>query len=391
MQCSPDSPEGKILLNKNEIKSSDADKMDVSDVSTINSPSSDLSNELLDNRPIIQGKDANPSTKITNGISRKIHPVTSHPLDNTKDFSVSLESLEMELPVVENFTFETADFPNSPRELRQALEAKGVSLPKELDSGATGLSEDEEEDHSIFQAVLSPDCQDVRLKREEPRSHDPNAAPRRRKIALPLDLSIMGDEDQLSSVISDEDLDQLLSPDLESPDELEDSILEKLDEATIPELTAEEERAESRHWQECRVGGEERRIDMRVIEPFKRVLSHGGYLNAGSHNAIIVFSACFLPHHGRVDYNYVMDNLFFYVLSTLDQLVTEDYVLVYLHGGTAKDCMTKPFISSKFSKKLAFINSLAELGEILPLEQASIPERVKQYDRIKQSIESQTK
>ncbi|RZF36046.1 hypothetical protein LSTR_LSTR005862 [Laodelphax striatellus] len=439
MQCSPDSPDDKHLFSQRSEIKSDGDKMDVSDVSTINSPSSDHSNELLDNRPIKQPvttTETNPSTnttKITNGISRKIHPVTSHPLDNSKDLSVSLESLEQELPALKTYTFETVDFPNSPRELMQSLEASGVTLPREIDSGATGLSEDEEEDHSIFQAVLSPDCQDVRLKREQP-ANGTDAAPRRRKIALPLDLSLMGDEDQLSSVISDEDLDQLLSPDLDSPDELEDSILEKLDECKdvqpIPELTAEEERAETRNWQQCEVGGEERRIDMRVIEPFKRVLSHGGYLNAGSHNAIIVFSACFLPHHGRVDYNYVMDNLFFYVTSTLDQLITEDYVLVYLHGGTAKDCMptfswlkrwyhmidrklrknlkrlylvhptfwlktivlmTKPFISSKFSKKLAFINSLAELGEILPLEQASIPERVKQYDRIKQSIQTQQK
>lgn len=50
--------------------------------------------------------------------------------------------------------------------------------------------------------------------------------------------------------------------------------------------------------------------------------------------------------------------------------------------------MTKPFISSKFSKKIVFVNSLAELNEILPvLEQASIPDRVKQYDRIMLSME----
>lgn len=360
-------------------------------------------------------------------------PAVTHPLDNTsKDLSISLESLDVELPTLETYKVEPVDFPNSPKELRQTLEASGIQLPQEVDSGAVGLSDEEEEDLSVFQAVLSPDCQDVRLKREvHPRNL--NGPPRLRKIALPHDiLSSTVDEDQLSSVISDEDLDQLLSPDLESPDELEDSILERLGQSPvakiepIPELSAEEERNEARSWQHCTVGGMARRIDMKVIEPFKRVLSHGGYLNAGSHNAIIVFSACFLPHHGRVDYNYVMDNLFLYVLSTLDQLVTEDYVLVYLHGGTAKDCMptfpwlkrcyqmidrklrknlkrlylvhptfwlktivfmTKPFISSKFSKKLAFINSLAELFDILPLEVASIPERVKQYDRIKQSIQ----
>lgn len=369
--------------------------------------------------------------KVQNGLTRNCQPAVTHPLDNNldKDTSLSLESLDLELPSLENYTNAPVDYHKSPKDLRQALEASGITLPHEGDSGATGLSDDEEEDHSIYQAVLSPDCQDVRLKREQPSG----LAIKKKKISLPKEILKCLDDDQISSVISDEDIDELLSPEMESPDELEDSILEQLDNSPtsptdvepIPELTAEEERNESRNWQRCNVAGVERRIDMKVIEPYKCVLSHGGYLNAGSHNAIIVFSACFLPHHGRVDYNYVMDNLFLYVLSTLDQLITEDYVLVYLHGGTAKDCMptfswlkrcyqmidrrlrknlkrlylvhptfwlktivlmAKPFISSKFSKKLHFINSLGELMELLPLEQASIPDRVKKYDKIKQSM-----
>lgn len=51
-------------------------------------------------------------------------------------------------------------------------------------------------------------------------------------------------------------------------------------------------------------------IDMRVIEPFKCVLSHGGYLAPGGRNTIIVLSACNLPDKKRRDYNYVMKNLF---------------------------------------------------------------------------------
>jgi len=57
-----------------------------------------------------------------------------------------------------------------------------------------------------------------------------------------------------------------------------------------------------------------------------------------SHNST-VFSACYLPHRDRVDCNYAMNNLFANVVSTLDQLVTEDYVLVYLQGDTSKDCV----------------------------------------------------
>lgn len=366
-----------------------------------------------------------------NGLVKNIETASTHPLDCNLDkhTSVSLESLNLELPSLENYTNSPVDVYKSPRDLIQALEASGITLPREGDSGATNLSDEEEEDHSLYQAILSPDCQDVRLKRERPTG----LAIKKKKISLPKEILRCLDDDQISSVISDEDIDELLSPELESPDELEDSILEQLGNSStspaevepIPELTAEEERNECRSWKKCNVAGIERRIDMKVIDPYKCVLSHGGYLNAGSHNAIIVFSACFLPHHGRVDYNYVMDNLFLYVLSTLDQLITEDYVLVYLHGGTAKDCMptfswlkrcyqmidrrlrknlkrlylvhptfwlktivlmTKPFISSKFSKKLHFINSLGELMELLPLEQASIPDRVKKYDKLKQSM-----
>lgn len=56
--------------------------------------------------------------------------------------------------------------------------------------------------------------------------------------------------------------------------------------------------------------GSSRNIDMKVIEPYKRVLSHGGYMKAGGHNAIVIFSACFLPDKSRADYHYVMENLF---------------------------------------------------------------------------------
>lgn len=79
----------------------------------------------------------------------------------------------------------------------------------------------------------------------------------------------------------------------------------------IEPLSADEERRHARYWQRMVLpGGEQRTIDMRVIEPYKRVLSHGGYVRAGGHTAIVVFSACFLPDKSRVDYDYVMDNLF---------------------------------------------------------------------------------
>ncbi|KAK9502636.1 hypothetical protein O3M35_011368 [Rhynocoris fuscipes] len=280
------------------------------------------------------------------------------------------------------------------------------SRSKGGDSGATCLSDEDDEIVSVFEAVLSPEASGP--KESENWSDDPR--PTKKKITI--------DKDLLSSLTE-----------LDSPDEDldEDQILGHME--PLPEYTADEERQDVRGWRKVILGGSEREIDMKVIEPYKRVLSHGGYLASGSHNAIIVFSACFMPHRSRIDYRYVMDNLFCYVVSTLDQLVTDDYVLVYLHGGTTSECMptfawlkrcyhmidrrlrknlkslylvhptfwlktllvmTRPFISPKFSRKIHLVNSLSELFEDVPLEGASIPDRVRQYDRIKQSIKAST-
>lgn len=188
----------------------------------------------------------------------------------------------------------------------------------------------------------------------------------------------------------------------------------------LPQYTADEERRDSRNWQKITLpDGKTREIDMRVIEPYKRVLSHGGYLKAGGQNAIVIFCACHLPDRSRADYSYVMDNLFLYVVKTLEQLVTDDYVLIYLHGGSnrrnvppfpwLKRCyqlldrrlrkslkhmylvhptfwikslvwMARPFVSTKFWRKLVYVKSLDELGLHVVVEKAAIPEKVKQYD-----------
>jgi prune family protein 2 len=108
-----------------------------------------------------------------------------------------------------------------------------------------------------------------------------------------------------------------------------------------------------------------------------------------------------------------------YILWTLERLVTDDYVLVYLHGGATrlpafswlKKCyqmvgrklrknlshlylvhptlwiktmlfMAKPFISSKFYRKISYVASLRELMVRVPLEAAAIPDKVKAYDNL---------
>ncbi|MEQ2188313.1 Protein prune 2, partial [Goodea atripinnis] len=102
---------------------------------------------------------------------------------------------------------------------------------------------------------------------------------------------------------------------------------------TIPTYSAEEERRDVKLWRTVIIGEQEHRINMKVIEPFMKVVSHGGYYSNGV-NAIIVFAACFLPDSAREDYHEIMENLFLYVISTLELMVAEDYMIVYLNGAT---------------------------------------------------------
>ncbi|KAK0134778.1 Protein prune 2 [Merluccius polli] len=183
----------------------------------------------------------------------------------------------------------------------------------------------------------------------------------------------------------------------------------------IPEYSAAEERRDSALWRSVAIGDQEHRVDMKCIEPYRRVVSHGGYY--GDQNAIIVFAACFLPDSNCENYNYVMENLFLYVISTLEQMVAEDYMIVYLNGATPrrrmpgfswmKKCyqmidrrlkknlklfiivhpswfirtvlgLTRPFISYKFSSKIRYVHSLAALWALVPMESVHIPASIVQ-------------
>ncbi|XP_063755956.1 bcl-2/adenovirus E1B 19 kDa-interacting protein 2-like protein isoform X2 [Eleginops maclovinus] len=167
-------------------------------------------------------------------------------------------------------------------------------------------------------------------------------------------------------------------------------------------------------WRCFSTGGQESRVNMSVLQPYLRVLSHGGYYGDGM-NDIIVFASCYLPQNSLHNYQQVMDHLFRYVVGTLDLMVSENYVMVYLCAGGQKEklpgiswlreCYTtinrrlrknlkgffvvhptwyikalatiiRPFISSKFSRKLQFVESLEELSLLLPTEHAQIPKVV---------------
>uniref|UniRef100_A0A8C8SWZ0 Protein prune homolog 2 n=1 Tax=Pelusios castaneus TaxID=367368 RepID=A0A8C8SWZ0_9SAUR len=306
---------------------------------------------------------------------------------------------------------EETEFLNSARELNRV---SGL-VPKDV-----GM------DNPFEEGVLNPDATEIR--REPPNSLDLNGShPRRIKLTAPnINLSLDRSE---GSVLSDDNLEtpdeiDINVDDLDTPDEADSfeytgnedqaAIRDVFQEESesIPEYTAEEEREDNRLWRTVVVGEQEQRIDMKVIEPYKKVISHGGYYGEGL-NAIIVFAACFLPESSRDDYHYVMENLFLYVISTLELMVAEDYMIVYLNGATPrrkmpgfgwmKKCyqmidrrlrknlksfiivhpswfirtilaVTRPFISSKFSSKIQYVGTLAELSELIPMEYVHIPE-----------------
>ncbi|KAK1334434.1 hypothetical protein QTO34_005439 [Cnephaeus nilssonii] len=187
---------------------------------------------------------------------------------------------------------------------------------------------------------------------------------------------------------------------------------------SIPEYTAEEEREDNRLWRTVVIGEQEQRIDMKVIEPYRRVISHGGYYGDGL-NAIIV---CLPPVFCQTAVGQITT---IYVISTLELMVAEDYMIVYLNGATPrrkmpglgwmKKCyqmidrrlrknlksfiivhpswfirtllaVTRPFISSKFSSKIKYVSSLSELSGLIPMDCIQIPESIIKYHWAKKGL-----
>ncbi|XP_023153957.1 bcl-2/adenovirus E1B 19 kDa-interacting protein 2-like protein isoform X1 [Amphiprion ocellaris] len=176
--------------------------------------------------------------------------------------------------------------------------------------------------------------------------------------------------------------------------------------------------SKGRRWRRFCIAGQEYHVNMSVLEPYLQVLSHGGYYGDGM-NAIILFTSCYLPENTVEDYEYVMDNLFRYIVGTLDLMVSENYLLVYLCAMAPRNklpaikwlhqCYTsidrrlkkdlkgllvvhpawyikalitvvKPFISEKFSKKIQFVQSLQQLSQFIPTDRLQIPDAIRQFD-----------
>ncbi|XP_049602460.1 caytaxin-like [Syngnathus scovelli] len=197
----------------------------------------------------------------------------------------------------------------------------------------------------------------------------------------------------------------------------------------LPGEGEEERDSSGRLWRTVIIGDQEQRIDMQVIRPYLRVVTHGGYYGEGL-NAIIVFAACHLPDSSCDDYSYIMENLFLYVVSSLELLVADDYMIVYLNGATPRRKMpgigwlkrcyqmidrklrknlkcliivhptwfirtilaiSRPFISVKFLSKIRYVHTLDELSLLIPMEHVQVPECVLQYDdeKIKAKLEQE--
>ncbi|CAF3069366.1 unnamed protein product [Rotaria socialis] len=160
-------------------------------------------------------------------------------------------------------------------------------------------------------------------------------------------------------------------------------------------------------------------IDAKTITPFKNVISSAGRLDEDNQTILIAIYGCWLPDHRLREYRYIMDQLFYYVYHKLEQLVTNDYVLIYFHGATPKHrtpdlkflrkcyqminfrlrknlrsvyvvhptrwlrtiiALSRPFFSKKFYHKINYLYTVAELQREFPHNNLSIPPIIEQYE-----------
>lgn len=63
---------------------------------------------------------------------------------------------------------------------------------------------------------------------------------------------------------------------------------------SIEEYTAEEERADNKLWRTVIIGEQEQRINMKAIEPYKKVISHGGMETVCNISCLFTLSLSFL-------------------------------------------------------------------------------------------------
>ncbi|KAJ8372912.1 hypothetical protein AAFF_G00275620 [Aldrovandia affinis] len=226
---------------------------------------------------------------------------------------------------------------------------------------------------------------------ERGRRGGPGGGPANRKrrtlVAPEMNLSL---DQSDGSLLSDEFLDtpddlDINVDDIETPDET-DSLefisngndLEWEDDTPVasakvaPSDGAGQGDEAGRLWRTVIIGEQENRIDMQIIRPYLRVVTHGGYYGEGL-NAIIVFAACHLPDSGCAEYHYIMENLFLLRKNLKAMIIAHPswFIRTVL-------AISRPFISEKFMNKIRYVHSLEELADIVPMEHVQVPDCVVQ-------------
>ena len=152
---------------------------------------------------------------------------------------------------------------------------------------------------------------------------------------------------------------------------------------------------------------------MELIQKFTKVYQHGGYIQDASRLPVILLYGKYLPFKFESKYPEILKQLFLYLISLLDSLIFDNYVLIYVHSGVQQTQLpsyswirefyeflngrmkkslsslyvvnpsvwvkttlklSKPFISKKFWQKLHFVVSINDLFNLLNIEYNIIPE-----------------
>ncbi|CAG2236249.1 SLC44A2_4_5 [Mytilus edulis] len=345
---------------------------------------------------------------------------TQEPVSKLEEPENKTQEPVSKLEEPENKTQEPVSKVEEPSVKQQEKTDDGTEKPKVVKPVKKGMDMTEEwhEDPIPGMGVAADNDSDSSDSRSRHSSGDSDSSDSTRPANRPTSLQTTRKKKKISANFN------ILKEDYASPDDIdttdnpgdlewENDTPVSIPKEPIAEYSAEDEYQDAKHWRGVEINGKQQKIDLKVIDPYKKVLTHGGYYGDGL-NAIIVFSGCYLPDRSRKDYNYVMDNLFLYVISTLELLVAEDYMIVYFHGATPrrqmpsfgwlKKCyqmidrrlkknlkglllihptlwlrtivlMTKPFISSKFSSKLKFmkLKSMTACFSIVPLLTLPLP------------------
>ncbi|XP_077966684.1 uncharacterized protein LOC120341877 isoform X2 [Styela clava] len=163
-------------------------------------------------------------------------------------------------------------------------------------------------------------------------------------------------------------------------------------------------------WETVTIKNIEYKIDETAIQPYKKVISHGGFYDEKS--AIIEIFTSYLPSSNIDHYAWVMDNLFLYVLATVELLARDKFSVVMFVGSTPKHqipsnsllkkwhehvdyslkknveafyimnptlyfrTMARLFVSRKVMKKMKYVKNMSDLKTFIPTDFLFVPSEI---------------